>query len=387
VEDIRVLHSVSRYLNLTENWIAPQVFDVPGTRGLVFCEERANAEVFPVAPDDVVVDAAPAGWHWRLQQILDEGRRRRGASARAMRRIRRWSPRLLHAHFGQRGWQMCGAAERLGVPLVTSFYGFDAWMAPRAEPVWLGRYAALFSAGAAFLVEGPAMRARLLALGCPEEKVHVHRIGVNLDGLVFCERTFTGPVTVAMVGRFVEKKGLSTGLRACALARARGADLRVTVVGDATPGDSAGDAIRSELMELAAGPDLEGRVTFTGFMSADATSDVLRSHHVFLCPSRHAASGDAEGGSPVVLTEAMATGSFCIGTRHCDIPEVIIDGRTGLLADEDDVETLAASLCTVSENGPAVQAMTREGRQHIENLFRLETQLAGLGSIYRSLLS
>ncbi|MCC7044022.1 MAG: glycosyltransferase [Acidobacteria bacterium] len=387
MDAIRILHSVSSYLTLTENWIEPQVCRVPGTLGRVLCDNRANPETFPMAADDLLVDTAPVGWHWRIQRLLDHGRRRRGASVGVMRQIRRWRPHLLHAHFGQRGWQMIGAADRLGIPLVTSFYGFDAWMVPRAEPHWIERYAMLFSDGTAFLVEGPAMRDRLVALGCPESKIRVHRIGVNLSGLTFRERSFSGPLTVAMVGRFVEKKGLADGLRACALARTRGVDLRVTIVGDATPGDSAGDLIRRELRELAEGPEMVGRVHFTGFIPAASTSDVLRSHHVFLCPSRHATSGDAEGGSPVVLTEAMATGSFCVGTRHCDIPEVIVDGRTGMLAEEGDVEGLANALCAVQGNGSAVQNMTREGRRHVEERFSLATQLAGLGRIYRSLLS
>src|SRR5690606_24335579 len=96
---------------------------------------------------------------------------------------RLWPAMLLHAHFGTRAWQNLVFQRRLKIPLVTSFYGYDAWMVPERELVWRERYRELFSAGALFLVEGPAMRERLCALGCPEEKIRVHRLGVDLDAL------------------------------------------------------------------------------------------------------------------------------------------------------------------------------------------------------------
>jgi hypothetical protein len=50
---------------------------------------------------------------------------------------------------------------------------------------------------------------------------------------------------------------------------------------------------------------------------------------VFLCPSRFGPGGDAEGGLPVELLEAMGMGLLCVGSRHCDIPEAIIAERPG----------------------------------------------------------
>lgn len=383
---IRVLHSVTKYLNLTENWIEPQVFRVPGAEGRVICESRVNQDAFITAADDVIVDPAPEGWQWRIQSYLSDRSARRGVNHFAAElRVRRWSPQIVHGHFGPRAWHSLNLAGRLGLPLLTSFYGYDAWMAPRIEPVWQTRYERLFDAGVQFLVEGPAMRERLIAIGCPSSKVRIHRIGVDLARLAFRERDFAPSIRVAMVGRFVEKKGLVDGLRACARAREEGARLSVTVVGDAVPGDAPGERIGTQLRGLAEEPDLAGHVRFTGFLSADETSAILRSHDVLLCPSRRAANGDAEGGAPVVLTEAMAQGLYCIGSRHCDIPELIIDGRTGTLCDEGHVEGLAGALIDVSRDPAHVIRMTRAARSHVETHYSLETQLTALGRVYQAL--
>jgi colanic acid/amylovoran biosynthesis glycosyltransferase len=266
--------------------------------------------------------------------------------------------------------------------MIASFYGYDAWQLPTSEPVWKERYDALFSYGRLFLVEGPAMGRRLSALGCPDVKIVVHRIGVDLEKLPFRAREFSGPLGIVMVGRFTEKKGLVDGLRACALARSAGADITVTIVGDAVANDRAGQQIGETLRTLAQSAELAGAVRFTGFIPTADTTTIVQSMDVLLCPSRHATTGDAEGGSPIVLTEAMASGLFCVGTRHCDIPEVIVDGETGMLSDEGDVAAMAEAISSAARRPSVTTAATRRGRQHIERHFCARSQLRALRQIY-----
>jgi colanic acid/amylovoran biosynthesis glycosyltransferase len=294
---------------------------------------------------------------------------------------------MIHAHFGTCGANCLRLERLLKAPLVTSFYGYDAWRLPQAEPVWLERYQKLFSTGDAFLVEGPAMRNRLIHLGCPPEKVRVHRIGVDIAAFPFIPKSISVPLQIIMVGRFVEKKGFTDGLRACLLSRSRGVNLRITVIGDASKGDNAGSQIKGELAKLASVPELSGRVEFTGFLPMDRTREIMRAHQIFLCPSKHASDGDAEGGSPVVLAEAMAAGLLCIGTSHCDIPEVIVDGKTGYLCTEGDTSKMAEILCQLADDSTGVKALVEQGRKHIEEHFSLQTQLQKLGQIYDSLAS
>jgi colanic acid/amylovoran biosynthesis glycosyltransferase len=384
--ELRVLHSVTPYLNLTENWIGPQVREVPGVRGRVLCDAVANEDRFPL-PDGSIVDPPAASWpaslRWRMTARAQALGRNR---LRSEIRVRWWAPSLIHAHFGPRAWQTMHLAKRLGIPMVASFYGYDAWQLPAREPVWTDRYEGLFAFARFFLVEGPAMGRRLNVLGCPADKIIVQRISVDLAVLRFRLRNFTAPLGVIMVGRFTEKKGLPDGLRACGVARSRGADLRVTVVGDAIANDRAGQRIGEELRALAQSPELAGAVRFTGFLPTADTADLMESMDVLLCPSRHAVSGDAEGGSPVVLTEAMASGLFCVGTRHCDIPEVVIDGQTGILCDEGDAVAMADALLWAVRQPSLAAAATMRGRRHIEERFSSHNQLPALRSIYETVI-
>jgi colanic acid/amylovoran biosynthesis glycosyltransferase len=384
---IRVLHSVGTFLEISENWIYPQIASVPDTAGFLITGNLKNQGTFPLGQGHLVVCPSPWNWTFRGRRLL-ERIERRIISKRILKRLKIQTDQahVLHAHFGTQGWKALLLQQWLAIPLVTSFYGSDAWFLPELGPCWRNRYKELFAAGKLFLVEGPAMRSRLRELGCPEEKIVIQRIGVDIAALQFEKKTFSTGLKIVMLGRFVEKKGLFDGLRACALARAQEVKLEVTIIGDSPANHLAGQRIRAQLQALAGEPLLSGSVHFTGFIPIERARAVISENNVFLCPSKHALNGDAEGGAPVILTEAMAAGLLCVGTWHCDIPEVIHSGVTGLLCSEGDVEGMAKILCDVGERRVNCAQMCEAGRRHVEQNFSLERQMTILRGIYESIL-
>jgi len=383
---LKVLHSVSTYLPITENWIYPQITGVTGVSSRVLCDRVLNRETFAIEQENLFVKV-PLWRKWLgIPRAFHAIGRRIGLEGNYINsRIQTWKPNVLHAHFGSLGWECLTLKKKLQCPLVTSFYGYDAWMLPNLEPAWLKRYQELFDEGDVFLVEGSAMRNRLCKLGCSEKKVVIQRIGVNLNALKFEKMNFSDGLKVIMVGRFIEKKGLIDGLRACVLAKSYGVKLTLTIIGDAAVDDIAGQLIKAELSEIADCTELIGCIDFKGFVPLHKTRDLLKEHNVFLCPSKHAANGDAEGGSPVILTEAMAIGLLCIGTDHCDIPEIIVNGKTGFLSAEGDVKGLAKNLLIVAEDKESALRMSKAGRGHVEQNFHLPTQMNSLLGIYQTI--
>ena len=385
VTTIRVLHAVEPYLNISENWIYPQITQVPLTEPFVLCTTLINAESFPIEPERLLVQGRTPPRSLLKRAVRSAAYRSGYSDLRTRLRLRRKRVQLIHAHFGMQGCDCVRLKQKLQVPLVTAFYGVDAWRLPKHQPTWRSRYEELFAAGDAFLAEGRAMRDRLIEIGCPEPKIRVQHIGVDLTKLTHMQKDFSGTLAIVLVGRFVEKKGLADGLRACASAADRGADLRVTIIGDAPQEDIAGQQIKAELHALADASALKGRVRFAGFCSVAETRALVAKHNVLLAPSRHAEDGDAEGGLPVILLEAMAQGLLCIGARHCDIPEALIDGTTGFLCPERDYETMADALTRMRYNGSRLRQITAQGRKHIEENFSLEKQLRALRSLYSEL--
>lgn len=301
-----------------------------------------------------------------------------------------WSPRqdqwarsvrLIHAHMGYSAVHALGAARRHRLPLVTSYYGHDVTLArslarfhPGYLPYTLQR-ARLFRRGDRFLVLSRHMHAALRDQGCPEDKLRIVRLGVDLyrfDPAHHVARP--GPLRVLMVGREVEKKGFDDGLHACARARADGLDLSVTILGT-------GDTLRPALGRLA--DDLQLPVAWpdprTDVAAAMAHADVL------LVPSRTAANGDQEG-TPTVICEASAAGLPVVATRHAGIPEQVDHEVTGLLAPERDTPGLARALTDLAEPRRR-RALGLAGRAKMQAEYSPAAHRDALLAVYAELLS
>ena len=108
----------------------------------------------------------------------------------------------------------------------------------------------------------------------------------------------------------------------------------------------------------------------------------LYKHHIFLSPSIQALNGDTEGGVPVSIIEASASGMPILSTTHCDIPEVVINGKSGYLVPETDTNILAEKLEFLISHPHIWPKMGQVGREHIEKNYDVVTQVQKLEEIY-----
>jgi colanic acid/amylovoran biosynthesis glycosyltransferase len=366
-----VVHLVSPYLFPTGSWVYSQICGLRAYRADVVTSATENLDQFPWDRIEVL----PPPTESRLAILRPRTAvRERERKLRLRRALRQAS--VAHAHFGPEGHHARRAAAAEGVPLVVSFYGYDLTQLPRKYPVWRRRYAALFASAAAVLVEGSHMRATLIGLGCPEEKARLQRLGVDVAAIPFTERRPTGALRILMAASFREKKGLLYGLEAVARSRSAGLESRVTLIGDGPERDGLLNAAR----ELG----LTDIVDLQGLISHERLLIEMQEHDVFLQPSVTAADGDSEGGAPVTLIEAAAAGLPVIATWHCDIPEVIVDGKGGLLAPERDVAALADCLLDFAARGDDWPRFGAFNRAHVEANYNLTHQVRLLEEIYDS---
>ena len=372
-----VAHYVAPYLPVTGSWIYGQLIHLRRYRAVVMTNEAQNRDVFPFEP----VYAASRVSIFRKMGWALAARRFRGVSWRYFEEVvKREAASLLHAHFGQAGAEMIELKRRVGLPMVTAFYGADVSQLP-AQAYWRARYTRLFEEGELVLAEGSAMRAALVALGCPPAKVVVQHLGVDLATLAFHARSPDpdGTVRVLIAGTFREKKGIPDALRAVRRVQRRHPKLRVTLIGDSAgrPGD---DEEKQEILkELAVLGDV---VTWLGYVPYPEFRKHLMSHHVFLSPSVTARDGDTEGGAPIAIVEAQATGMPVISTRHADIPEIVVPGESALLCAEHDVDALTENLERVIANPDQWPAMGERGRRHVEESYDVRAQVARLETLY-----
>jgi colanic acid/amylovoran biosynthesis glycosyltransferase len=262
------------------------------------------------------------------------------------------------AHFGPNALlaQRMREIGALEGALLSVFHGRDASHAVRKYG--RGYYDPVFAHSERVLPVSEYFARRLRELGCPDEKLLVHHMGVDLSRFELRERTLSapGPVKLLSVCRLVEKKGMDYALQAAARVRDTGAAFEWQIIGEGPELAK----LRGVVHQLG----LEARVQLTGVASHDTVREALAAAHVFVAPSVTAMDGDEEG-VPVAIMEAAAAGLPIVSTQHSGIPELVQHERSGLLSPERNVEALAANLITLIRSPERWAAMGKAGHAHV----------------------
>lgn len=206
------------------------------------------------------------------------------------------------------------------------------------------------------------------------ERVHVVRCGIDVAR--YASPRSTSPATpvsrvaeIVCVGSLQPYKGQSYLIEACALLSMRGTPIRCRIVGEG--------AERAVLERSIARHGLEGVVQLCGPLPQDRVAEVLREADVYVQPSVIEPSGKMEG-IPVALMEAMASGVPVVATRLSGIPELVRDGRTGLVVEPNDPEALSRAVSDILERPTAAAARVDEARRLVEASYELASNVAAL---------
>jgi len=295
-------------------------------------------------------------------------------SPRWLRAMASTDPALIHAHFGRDALAALPIVDRLGIPLVTTFWGFDITTNETRS-----RYARnrprVFARAAVVVACSRFIRDQLIAKSCPPEKIVVHHVGIDLERFSGAPDQPREP-RVLFVGRLVPKKGVEHLIRAMARIQDRHPAAELVVAGDGP--------LRRDLERLAAS-ELR-RFRFLGRQTPSQVQAVMNSAQVSCVPSVVAPSGDAEG-LPLVVLEAMAMELPVISFAPGGVTDAIVDGETGFLAPERDEEALAVHLDRALGDPELCRRMGEAGRARVRDDFDLRKQTAKLEEIYREVLA
>jgi len=285
----------------------------------------------------------------------------------------RYRPCAVLAEYGTAGVGVMSACLRARIPLIVHFHGYDASM----RDVFVehaATYPRLFQQASAIVVVSRAMERKLAAMGAPARKLRYNPYGVDCLEFAGADPAHA-PATFLAVGRFTPKKAPQLTLKAFAQVRHRVSGAVLRMIGDGP--------LTADCRRLARDLGIEQSVTFLGEQPSAIVRKELRSARCFVQHSVVAESGDSEG-TPVAILEAGATGLPTVATRHAGIPDVVIDGKTGFLVDEYDVDSMAQQMVRLAEDPALAARLGGAARTRIEDRFSIERSITELWRIIQS---
>jgi glycosyltransferase involved in cell wall biosynthesis len=112
-------------------------------------------------------------------------------------------------------------------------------------------------------------------------------------------------------------------------------------------------------------------------MTQDQLLEEYRSADVFVLASRIAQDGDRDG-LPNVLMEAQSQALPCVATWVSAIPELIVDGMTGILVEPQSPIALAAALAALAQDPVLRGVYGRAGQARVAAQFAMQSNLVRL---------
>ncbi|MEM6635725.1 MAG: glycosyltransferase family 4 protein [Pseudomonadota bacterium] len=268
----------------------------------------------------------------------------------------------LHNHFGNSSCSVAMlASEVSGIPFSFTLHGSAIFFEPRIwridEKIARARFVACIS---------NFCRSQGMIFASMEHWQKMHVVHCAITPELYGKGREENGLQAVFVGRLAAVKGLPQLIEAFTKVVEDYPSARLKIVGDGGE--------RRAIERLARGTKLEGHIEFTGYLNQEEVALQLRGSTVFVLPSF------AEG-LPVVLMEAMASELPVVASRVTGIPELIEDGKSGLLVTPGVTEELGAALGTLFGDAALRKQMGEAGRRKVVAEFDSVAEAKWLGTL------
>ena len=314
---------------------------------------------------------------------------------------RKFKPDIIHAHWPfPHAYIALGAAKLFRIPLVLNFHGAELllirkkkWVKPllkyaisQAQAVFAnssftaGKIKALRNVDVEWSPYGTTLESSpchpreggRTALSTVVLSTHGHQGGDLLS-----PHAINGKFKILFVGRHIERKGICYLIEAAKYLPRDQFEIRIVGVGDLT------EQLKKLASESAAPNSAE--IIFTGKLSPEALANEYKSANVFTLPAIVDSKGDTEG-LGVVLNEAMELGLPIVASNVGGIPDVVIDGVSGILVPEKDPEALANAYKRLASNPELISQLIAGSQKRIHECFTWDGIIERQIAVYNKVL-
>lgn len=371
--------------------------EVPWLRTSIAHLKQAGVEIQVLAPaykglksheiDGVKVNRfryAPAGWEFLTHE---EGAPSKMASKpwlqllaipyiisgffKCIKICRKFRPDVIHAHWPfPHAYIALGAAKLFRIPLVLNFHGAELllirkkkWVKPllkfaigQAQAVFAN---SSFTAGKIKALRNVDVEWSPYGTTLPTDE----RRGTDGAGALreVEPHPINGKFKILFVGRHIERKGICYLIEAAKYLPRDQFEIRIVGVGDLT------DKLKTQAAEISTTPD-SANIIFTGKLSPEELANEYKTANVFTLPAIVDSKGDTEG-LGVVLIEAMELGLPVVASNVGGIPDVVVDGVSGILVPEKDPQALANAYKRLATDPELLKQLLAGAQKRIAECF------------------
>ena len=289
---------------------------------------------------------------------------------------------VIHAHWAiPTGPAAVMAARKLGVPSVITMHGGDVYVNPEQgydfPTRWYVRPAlrwTLRHAGALTAITEDC-RQHALRAGAPAEHIRLVFNGTDLRRFSPGENGSRGdmqfgPHMIFACRQLFPRKGIRFLLEAAAQLKPRFPDLKVVLAGDGFE--------RPQLARLASDLGIAQDVTFLGWVPNTDLPPYYRAAAVSVIPS-------LEEGFGIPAAEAMGCEVAVVASDAGGLPEVVVDGVTGLVVPRGDSGALAKAIGALLQDPERRRVMGQAGRLRALRLFDWDRSAEQFEQLYREI--
>lgn len=285
---------------------------------------------------------------------------------------------ILHCHMFRAGLFASPIGRLCRVPVILeTTHVRETWrkgwfksrfVVDRAIGHLIDRYIAVSEANSKYLIEEkriPARKVTVIQNGCSMDRVNpekAHPEGIR-ESLGFSK----SDIVLIVMARLEPQKGHKILLQALSTVWAEFPNIRLICLGTG--------ALKDELNSLARELKLNEIVRFVGFQSNVA--DWLAVADIGVLPSFYE-------GLPLTAVETLAAGLPLVATAVDGTPEVVLDGKTGLLVPPGDPAAMAGAIRQLARQSELRQKLAKAGREWVLQRFTIERQIEQTSSLYLS---
>ena len=311
-----------------------------------------------------------------------------------IRICRKWRPDVIHAHWPfPHAYIALGAAKLFRIPLVLNFHGAELllirkkkWVKPllkfaigQAQAIFAnstftaGKIKAISNVDVEWSPYGTTLEGASLPLapaadaasatpssGGTPQRPEPHAINNKFK--------------ILFVGRHIERKGICYLIEAAKYLPKDKFEIRIVGVGDLT----------EQLKQQAAVVSEGAEIIFTGKLSPEDLANEYKTANVFTLPAIVDHKGDTEG-LGVVLIEAMELGLPIVASNVGGIPDVVVDGESGILVPEKDPAALADAFKRLEADPTLIQKLLAGARKRIDECFTWDGIIERQVEVYKRL--